>query len=249
MSTPRHPGGTLHLSSRPQTQLPAWPPAGAGTTPAAKSASTLPDPAEIAARKQANMQHEREQQRAAVFRRQQQTRDILALLRARWPALFTTPVPLATGIARAIRAEVGYVEVPTAGLGRALHYWTNAPGYLTAVAAGGVRRNLDGTEAGAPDEAQRRFAVETMKQRAAQQARRAASRSPHRSHSRGNPEAMPSAAPTASQEGRTQPEEPASTHRNQGRPTPAQAGDSSRCGCAQRPRPAVWTGSRQTASR
>jgi len=124
MSTPRHPAGTLRLPSRPQTQLPASPPAGAGTTPAAKSASALPDPAEIAARKQANVQREREQQRAAVFRRHQQTRDILALLRARWPALFTTPVPLATGIARAIRAELGYVEVPTAGLGRALYYWT-----------------------------------------------------------------------------------------------------------------------------
>jgi len=159
MSTPRHPAGTLRLPSRPQTQLPASPPAGAGTTPAAKSASDLPDPADFAARKQANVQREREQQ-AAVFRRYQQTRDILALLRARWPALFTTPVPLATGIARAIRAELGYVEVPTAGLGRALYYWTNAPGYLAAVAAGEVRRNLDGTEAGAPDEAQRQLQAE-----------------------------------------------------------------------------------------
>ncbi len=203
MSTPRHPGGTLRLPPRPQTQLPASPAAGAGTTPAAKSASALPDPAEIAARKQANVQREREQQRAAAFRRHQQTRDILALLRARWPALFTTPVPLATGIARAIRAGVGYVEVPTAGLGRALHYWTNAPGYLAAVAAGEVRRNLDGTEAGAPDEAQRRFAAETMEQRAAQQALRATSRSPHRSHPRRHPEAVPSAAPEVSKEGRT----------------------------------------------
>ena len=203
MSTPRHPGGTLRLPPRPQTQLPASPAAGAGTTPAAKSASALPDPAEIAARKQANVQREREQQRAAVFRRHQQTRDILALLRARWPALFTTPVPLATGIARAIRAELGDVEVPTAGLGRALHYWTNAPGYLAAVAAGEVRRNLDGTEAGAPDEAQRRFAAETMEQRAAQQALRATSRSPHRSHPRRHPEAVPSAAPEVSKEGRT----------------------------------------------
>lgn len=205
MSTPRHPGGTLRLPSRPQTQLPASLPAGAGagTTPAAKSASALPDPAEIAARKQANVQREREQQRAAVFRRHQQTRDILALLRARWPALFTTPVPLATGIARAIRVELGYVEVPTAGLGRALHYWTNAPGYLAAVAAGEARRNLEGTEAGAPDEAQRRFATEIMEQRAARQALRAASRSPHRSHPRRHPEAVPPAAPEVSQEGRT----------------------------------------------
>ncbi len=211
MSTPRHPGGTLRLPSRPQPQLPASPAAGSGTTLAAKGASALPDPAEIAARKRANVQREREQQRAAVFRRHQQTRDILALLRARWPALFTTPVPLATGIARAIRAEVGYVKAPTAGLGRALHHWTNAPGYLAAVAAGETRRNLDGTEAGAPDEAQWRFVAETMGQRAAQQALRAASRSPHRSHSRGYPEAVPTAALTGLQEGRTQLKKPASS--------------------------------------
>ncbi len=92
---------------------------------------------------------------------------------------------------------------PTAGLSRALHYWTNAPGYLAAVAAGEVRRNLDGTEAGAPDEAQRQFATETMEQRAAQQALRAASRSPHRSHPRRHPEAVPPAAPEVSKEGRT----------------------------------------------
>jgi len=161
----------------------------------------VPDPAEIAARKQANVQREREQQQAAVFRRHQQTRDILALLRARWPALFSTPVPLATGIARAIRAELGDVEVATAGLGRALHYWMNAPGYLAAVAAGEMRRNLDGTEAGAPDEAQRQFATEIMEQRAAQQAQRAASRPPHRSHSRRHPEVVSPAMPGVSQEG------------------------------------------------
>ncbi len=211
MSTPRHHGGTLRLPSRPQPQLPASLTAGSGTMPAAKGASASLDPAEIAARKQANVQREREEQRAAVFRRHQQTRDILALLRARWPALFSTPVPLATGIARAIRAEMGCVEAPTAGLGRALHHWTNAPGYLTAVAAGETRRNLDGTEAGAPDEAQRRFAAEAIGQRAAQQALRAASRSPYRSHSGGHPEAVPPAAPTGLQEGRTQLEKPASS--------------------------------------
>ena len=203
MSTPRHPGGTLRLLARPQTQLPASPAAGSGTTPMAGHASASPDPAEIAARKQANVQREREQKRAAVFRRHQQTRDILALFRARWPALFSTPVPLATGIARAIRAELDYVEVPTAGLGRALHVWTNAPGYLAAIAAGEMRRNLDGTEAGAPDEAQRRFATEIMEQRAAQQAQRVASRAQHGPQSRRHPEAVPPAAPGVPQEGCT----------------------------------------------
>lgn len=40
-------------------------------------------------------------------------------------------------------------------------------GTLRLPSAGEVRRNLDGTEAGAPDEAQRRFATEIMEQRAA----------------------------------------------------------------------------------
>lgn len=178
-----------------QTQLPASPAAGSGPTPVARNASASPDPAEIAARKQANVQREREQKRAAVYRRHQQTRDSLVLFRAHWPALFSTPVPLATGIARAIRAELDYVEVPTAGLSRALHYWTNAPGYLATVAAGEMRRNLDGMEAGAPDEAQRRFATEIMEQRAAQQALTGAARAQHCSQSRRHPEAVPPAAP------------------------------------------------------
>ena len=71
MSTPRHPGGTLRLPSRPQPQLPASPAAGSATMPPAKVASALPDLAENAVRKQANMQRERERQRAAVFRRHQ----------------------------------------------------------------------------------------------------------------------------------------------------------------------------------
>ncbi len=203
MTALRHPGGTLRLASRPQPQLPASLVAGSGATPAARNASASPDPAEIAARKQANVQREREQKRAAVSRRHQQTRDILALLRARWPALFATSVPLATGIARAIRAELGYVEVPTAGLGRALHYWTNAPGNLVAVAAGEMRRNLDGTEAGVPDEAQRQFATEIKEQRTAQQAQRAASRSPHRSQSCRHREAVLPGKPGVPQEGPT----------------------------------------------
>ena len=166
-------------------------------------APASPDPAEIAARKQANVQREWEQKRAAVLRRHQQTRDILALFRARWPALFSTPVPLAAGIARAIRAELGDVKVPTAGLGRALRCWTNGPSYLAAVAAGEMRRNLDGTEAGARDEAQRRFDTGIMEQRAAQQAQRVASRARHRPQSRRHPDAVAPAAPGVPQEGCT----------------------------------------------
>lgn len=168
-----HPGGTLRLPPRPQALPPAPATATPETTASPPGSPALSDPA---ARKQAQLRFEREQQRAAIIRRHQQTRDILAMLRARWPALFTTPVPLAVGVTRAIRAELGEGSVPTAAMSRALHYWTNAPGYLAAIEAGEARRNLDGTEAAVPDEAQRRFASETLEQRAAGQAARPGSR-------------------------------------------------------------------------
>ncbi len=193
MGMPGHPGGTLRLPSRPQTPAPAP----AAPEPAAALPGS-PPPLDPAARKQAQLQFEREQQRASIIRRHQQTRDILALLRARWPALFTTPVPLAVGVVRAIRAELGEGSVPVAGLSRALHYWTNAPAYLTAIAAGEARRNLDGTEAGVPDEAQRRFAGETMGRHAAQRTTGPGSRPPRHPPPRAQADAVPPEASGAS---------------------------------------------------
>lgn len=192
MRMPGHPGGTLRLPLRPQA--PATAIAKPETT-AAPGSPAFPDPV---ARKQAQLQFEREQQQASVIRRHQQTRDILAMLRARWPALFTTPVPLAVGVMRAIRAELGEGSVPVAGLSRALHYWTNAPSYLAAIAAGEVRRNLDGTEAGLPEEAQRRFASETLERHAARRATRPGSRSPRQPSRRAQAEAVLPEAPRAS---------------------------------------------------
>jgi sRNA-binding protein len=105
-----------------------------------------------------------------VIRRREQTREVLALLRAHWPALFAAPVPLATGIEREIRAGLGETRVPSMRLGRALHYWMHGPGYLAAIAAGRRRLHLDGTDAGEPDEAQRQHAREIIAQRAARRA-------------------------------------------------------------------------------
>ena len=155
MNAPRHPGGTLRL--RPREQAPAPP-----------TAPVLPDPAEVAARKAANVQREREAHNAAVIRRREQTHEILAMLRARWPAVFSAPTPLAVGIEREIKEGLGETRVPAARLGRALHYWTHGPRYLAAVAAGQRRQHLDGTDAGEPDEAQREHARETFAQRAGQ---------------------------------------------------------------------------------
>ena len=179
MTTHRHSGGILRLPPRPQTRAPVPPaaaPEAAPVTPKpgkpAKAApkAAAPDPAEVAARKRANVERERRAHEAAVVRHREQTREILALLRARWPDLFGVHTPLATGIARAIQTELGEARLPAQALSRALHWWTQAPSYLVAVAAGRVRRNLDGTEAGVPDEAQRAAAAEALRQHAARRA-------------------------------------------------------------------------------
>ena len=154
MTTPRYPGGTLRLQPREQAQAPPTAPA-------------RPDPAEIAARKAANVQREREAHAAALVRRREQRREVMALLCARWPEVFRVAVPLAVGIKREIRESLGEARIPAAHLDRALHHWTHGPLYLAAVAAGQRRRHLDGTDASVPDEAQREHARELLAQCAA----------------------------------------------------------------------------------
>ena len=153
MNAPRHPGGTLRLRPRDQAQAPPVAPA-------------RPDPVEIAARKAATASARRTRPRCV--RRREQTREVLALLRARWPAVFSVPVPLALGIQHEIRAGLEEAGVPSLRLRQALQHWTQGTGYLAAVAAGQRRRHLDGTDAGEPDEAQREHARETFAQRAGQ---------------------------------------------------------------------------------
>ena len=160
MNAPPRPGGTLRLRPREQA-------------PAPSAAPVLPDPAEVAARKAANVQREREAHEAAVVRRREQRREVLALLRARWPAVFSAPVPLAVGIQHEIKASLEEVGVPAVGLGQALKHWTQGTGYLAAVAAGQRRRHLDGTDAGEPDETHREHARAILAQRAAGPIKRA----------------------------------------------------------------------------
>ena len=84
--------------------------------------------------------------------------------RNRFPAAFTKPVPLAIGIVRQIRQALP----PGTGsrdVSRAVHRWTQRPSYLKAVARGEARRNLDGSEAGVPDEAARDYARRTLAER------------------------------------------------------------------------------------
>ena len=208
MTTHRHPAGTLRLPPRPQDRAPAPPVVAPEVVPTIPKPSpqairpegrfegkpakavpkaTAPDPAEAAARKRANVEGERQAHEAAVLRHREQTREILVSLRARWPELFSVHTPLATGIARAIQTELGEARLPAQALSRALHWWTQAPSYLVAVAAGRVRRNLDGTEVGVPDEAQREAAAEALRQHAFRRAALAESKSRPRSGPRAAP--------------------------------------------------------------
>jgi len=160
MKAPRYPGGTLRLATKPRDQAPPAPPSPIppGAAPAAK-VRALP---EAMVRREANLLRDREAHEAADVRRRQQTHEVLALLRARWPGAFTTPVPLAIGIVQEIREGLGETRVPSEQLGRTLYFWTHGLGYLATVAAGQRRRHLDGTDAGEPDETQRRHARDTL---------------------------------------------------------------------------------------
>lgn len=149
--------GTLRLGSL--KDLPAAAPA---------AVQPAPEPADIeerARRKAENLRQERELQRQARARRAQQTNAVLTELCARWPHLFTSPVPLAKGINKMIAAEMGSAAPPRQVLGRALSYWTQGRAYLEAVAAGACRVALDGSDVGEPTEDERQHAREVLTQR------------------------------------------------------------------------------------
>lgn len=102
MKTPRYPGGTLRLATRPRDQDPLASPL--PIPPDAASAVKVRALPEAVVCREANLRRDRD---AAVIRRRQQTHEVLALLRARWPEAFTSPVPLAIGIVQDIRASLG----------------------------------------------------------------------------------------------------------------------------------------------
>jgi sRNA-binding protein len=99
---------------------------------------------------------------------------ILADWRRRWPVVFSRPVPLAVGTSRhikeALRAEGKAIDRKAIGV--ALHRWTTQGAYLRAIVRGEIRRNLDGSEAGVPDDAARQYAQTLLDERAARQAER-----------------------------------------------------------------------------
>jgi len=126
--------------------------------------------------------------------RQEKVAAILADWRARWPAVFTTPVPLAIGITRAIKAELGRGH--SRDVSSTLHHWTRRSAYLRAVARGDMRRNLDGSAAGIPTDDARAHAQQLLAQYAHRSVermrrRRAAGQA---SDSAGTPDASQTAA-------------------------------------------------------
>jgi ProQ/FINO family len=80
----------------------------------------------------------------------------LAECRRRLPAVFDAdhPLPLTIGIHKPLRELIG-----TKRANRMLEWLTSWPAYLAAVAAGGCRYNLDGSEAGQVTEEQRTAAA------------------------------------------------------------------------------------------
>jgi len=97
---------------------------------------------------------------------------ILTDWRKEWPAVFTKPVPLAVGISGQIKAAARANDktYDRKALGMSIHLWTMQSAYLRALARGEMRRNLDGSEAGVPDEAAQQEAQKLLDERAERQA-------------------------------------------------------------------------------
>ena len=94
--------------------------------------------------------------------------------RKRWPAVFTKPVPLAVGFSRQIREALQADGQTTdrKAVGITIHQWTMRGAYLHAVMRGEMRRNLDGSEAGSPDEDVRLQAKKILDERSKKRAER-----------------------------------------------------------------------------
>jgi sRNA-binding protein len=100
---------------------------------------------------------------------------LIAEWRVRWPAAFTRAVPLAIGFSRQIKAAIRAKGKPVdrKTLSVAIYLWTRQSAYLRVMARGEMRRNLDGSEAGLPDDAARQEAQRLLDERAVRHAERA----------------------------------------------------------------------------
>ena len=153
---------TLRLPAKKVSPVPPAPAPQPAPTPA-KAKAPERTPEEKAERARAQAEFERKEHLEAVQRRQRRVREARAEFRLRWPAAFTTPVPLVIGVDKLIRAEMP--QMTTSRLKEVLGPWMHSIVYMRAIAAGVERINLDGTPAGVPDEEQRGRATEELRER------------------------------------------------------------------------------------
>ena len=98
-------------------------------------------------------------------RRGQALREVLVWLKATWPAAFTEPPsPLALGVHRAIHESAREVETKPAMVTAALGTWCNRISYIRAVADGGHRVSLDGSQGEQITPEQREHARQRIRQ-------------------------------------------------------------------------------------
>ena len=159
-------------SVRAQTTRPAFPP----HTPADEATREHNRRMEEAWHRARETAHrDGEQSREAQELRRARSDALLLELRARWPALFTTPVPLAIGIDGQIRdalrqeaAAAGTAAPSWSVLKNTMAWWTKQHGYREALATASDRIGLDGQPAGEITDRDRQHARERLATRPAE---------------------------------------------------------------------------------
>lgn len=143
---------TTRLAAAPAPTKPAIPVRSGTPAPSSKPAKAKaakqkqPKPPEQVAKAAANIERNRQQHYEAIGRRAAARNANLAELRARFSVVFDPdhPLPLALRVHHQLRAALG---VPRSQVVDLLEWWTAQPAYIAAIAAGGMRRNPDGSEA------------------------------------------------------------------------------------------------------
>lgn len=117
--------------------------------------------------------------------------------RERWPQVFTKPVPLAVGIYKSIRTalQADGKELDEKTVGICLHCWTKQSRYHYAILRGEPRRNLDGSEAGVPDDRAKQFAQLRLDELAARHMERRKQRQEELQERRPTTDAAPAPEP------------------------------------------------------
>jgi len=162
-------GPRARQAAAPVTPKPATPARSATPAPPPKPAKAKavqqkqPKSPEQVAKAAANIERDRQQHYEAIGRRAAARDANFAELRARFSLVFDPdrPLPLALRVHHKLRAALG---VPRSQVIDLLEWWTAQPGYIAAIAAGGMRRNLDGSEAGEIGDEHRAHAEKQLKQ-------------------------------------------------------------------------------------